>query len=372
MSNVSLLIPDMPFCLGAMNTPKNPLGIPNVYPFQLEINSSLGRLEQTIDAPLEKVLKKAYEVGNEMGTPSDNTELGLPYVDDFIRFIDQSVSCRGSLLEIGAGTGFMSKRLSQDGWQVTSIEPGVGYEQYWESHGVEVINDFFPTNLVQDQFDVIIFYTVLEHLKDTKGFLASVRKQLKPDGKIFLAVPDCTLEISQRDPSILLHEHFHYFTKASLANTMFEAGLTACVEPSQFGRSLFAVGTIAADAQLPSVNAAIISDLETYITYIPKARASIQDNLTNWLKNGEVGMFCASRLLNFCQVDADFLFYDDAEGLKGKYYPPFTSAVGNREKLFNDVPKTLLIGSRTFGKKLKSELLSAGLKSNIILMSDLI
>ena len=170
MSNVSLLIPDMPFCLGAMNTPKNPLGIPNVYPFQLEINSSLGRLEQTIDAPLEKVLKKAYEVGNEMGTPSDNTELGLPYVDDFIRFIDQSVSCRGSLLEIGAGTGFMSKRLSQDGWQVTSIEPGVGYEQYWESHGVEVINDFFPTNLVQDQFDVIIFYTVLNILKIQKGF----------------------------------------------------------------------------------------------------------------------------------------------------------------------------------------------------------
>ena len=372
MSNTSLTIPDMPFCLGAMNTPENPSGIPNVYPFRLEINSSLGRLEQTVDASLEKVLKKAYEVGNEMGTPSDNTELGLPYVDDFIRFINQSVSCRGTLLEIGAGTGFMSKRLSKDGWQVTSIEPGVGYEQYWESHGVEVVNDFFPTNLVKGQFDAIIFYTVLEHLKDTKAFLTSVKKQLKPDGKIFLAVPDCTLEILQFDPSILLHEHFHYFTKTSLANTLYEAGLTAHIESSQFGRSLFAVGKIAPDIQLPSVNTATLSELETYINEIPKARSILQENLTNWLKNGEVGMFCPSRLLNFCQVDADYLFYDDAEGLKGNYYPPFTSVIGNRKKLLKDVPKTLLIGSRTFGEKLKSELLSAGLKSNIILISDLI
>ncbi len=372
MSNISLTIPDMPFCLGAMNTPENPSGIPNVYPFHLEINSSLGRLEQTIDASLEELLKQAYEVGNEMGTPSDNTELGLPYVDDFISFIDQSVSCRGKLLEIGAGTGFMSKRLSQDGWQVTSIEPGVGYEHYWKSYDVEVINDFFPTSLVKGQFDAIIFYTVLEHLKDTKTFLSSVKKQLKPDGKIFLAVPDCTLEISQRDPSILLHEHFHYFTKASLANTLFEAGLTASIKPSQFGRSLFAVGTIAADTQLPSVNTSILSELETYINEIPKARTILQDNLTNWLKNGDVGLFCPSRLLNFFQADTDFFFYDDAEGLEGQYYPPFTSVIGNREKLFNDEPKTLLIGSRTFGEKLKSELLSAGLKSNIILMSDLI
>ena len=57
-----------------------------------------------------------------------------------------------------------------DGWQVTSVEPGVGYEQFWESHGVEVINDFFPTKLVKGQFDAIIFYTVLEHIKDTKAF----------------------------------------------------------------------------------------------------------------------------------------------------------------------------------------------------------
>jgi SAM-dependent methyltransferase len=372
MKSTSQVIPDLPFCLGAMATPQNPGGLPNTYPFQLELNYALGRLEQSVDPSLDDLLERAYRVGNEMGTPSDNTELGRPYVDDFMRFIDQSAPCRGTLLEIGAGTGFLSKCLAQVGWHVTSIEPGMGYQRHWESHGVEVVNDFFPSQQVTGQFDAIVFYTVLEHLKDTKAFLDNVKKQLKPEGRIFLAVPDCTIEISARDPSILLHEHLHYFTAASLTNTLAEAGFAAMVETGKFGRSLFSVGSLAASKPKLNVSHECVLDLEAYITSIPEARATLHEALERWLEVGEVGMYCPSRLLNFIPVKDGLLFYDDAVGIQGRYYPPFAIPVRNRTTLFADSPPTLLIGSRTFGARLKADLFEAGLRSKIVLLSDLL
>ena len=372
MNKLSLVIPDLPFCLGAMATPKNPDGIPNVYPFRLELNYALCRLEQAVEPALDDLLERAYLVGNEMGTPSDNTELGRPYVADFMRFIAQSAPRQGKLLEIGAGTGFLSKCLSKAGWQVTSIEPGLGYQRHWETHGVEVVNDFFPSLRVTDQFDAIVLYTVLEHIKDTKTFLDHVKNQLKPNGIIILAVPDCTLEISESDPSILLHEHFQYFTALSLTNTLAEAGFTAEVETSKFGRSLFCVGSLSASAPQLTVREKYVSDLQTYITSIPKVRATLREALNRWLKLGDVGMYCPSRLLNFISPKDDLLFYDDAKGIQGKYYPPFTASIRSRTTLLVDSPMTLLIGSRTFGARLKADLVAAGLKSNIVLLSDLL
>jgi len=289
-----------------------------------------------------------------------------------MRFISQSTLRQGRLLEIGAGTGFMSKCLSQAGWQVTSIEPGLGYQKYWDFHGVEVVNDFFPSSQVAGEFDAIVFYTVLEHIKDTKTFLENIKNQLKPDGKIILAVPDCTIEISEGDPSILLHEHFHYFTAVSLANTLAEAGFKAVVEAGKFGRSLFCVGSVAPCAQQMTASAQCVSDLETYMASISKTRATLQQLVDRWLELGEVGMYCPCRLLNFISLRDGFLFYDDALEIQGKYYPPFAARVRSRTTLLADSPPTLLIGSRTFGTRLKTDLVAAGLKSKIILLSDLL
>lgn len=372
MKSTSCEIADLPFCMGAMSTPQNPDDLPSTHPFRLELNYTLGRLEQAATPALEGLLERAYRVGNAMGTPSDNTELGRPYVEDFMRFINQAMPHRGKLLEIGAGTGFLSKCLSQAGWQVTSIEPGIGYRKHWQDHGITVINDFFPSQRVTDQFDAIVFYTVLEHLKDTKGFLDSVKRQLNPHGKILLAVPDCTAEISACDPAILLHEHFQYFTAASLANTLAEAGFAAVVEVGKFGRTLFCAGSLASSDSPLTVNTGGLSHLETYIKSVPKSRATLQRVLEGWLELGEVGIFCPSRLLNFMPLKCGLLFYDDAAEIHGKYYPPFASQVRSRTKLFVDSPMTVLIGSRTFGTRLKADLVTAGLTSNIMLLGDLL
>jgi 2-polyprenyl-3-methyl-5-hydroxy-6-metoxy-1,4-benzoquinol methylase len=372
MTFLSIEISDLPLCLGAMSEPKNPSGLPSTTPFRLELNERIGRLEQATDGALEALLEQGYELGIEMGTPSDNTDLGKPYVDDFLRFIKDSGCQPGSLLEIGAGTGFLSKCLSEAGWAVTSLEPGKGYQEQWDRHGVVVINDFFPSQKIKGKFDAVVFYTVLEHIKDTKAFLIDVRSHLKPGGRVFLSVPDCTDEIAICDPSILLHEHYQYFTEESLANTLGEAGFRAQVEVGRFGRSLYSRASLHEVAIEPKVSVDNISRLEGYMSGVLEVRDTLDLKVKSWLEQGNVGIFCPSRLINCISPDENLVFYDDAIGIQGRYYPPFTVPVFGRAALIADPPKTLLIGSRTFGVKIKADLIAAGLISDIVLLSELV
>lgn len=368
-----LEIEDMPFCIGAMPTPHNPDGVPGVYPFRLELNHKLARLEQCDDRALNDLLDCAYRVGADMGTPSDSTDLGKPYVDDFIGFLKRFTKPPGSLLEIGAGTGYMSRVFRDGGWDVTSIEPGHGYADHWKRHSIAVVNDFFPSPKVTGKFDVIVFYTVLEHLKNTRKFLESTRAQLNPSGMIVLGVPDCTAELLSGDPSMLLHEHYQYFTARSLANTLVEAGFEARIEESKYGRSLFAVGFIAkCREESKSFDTTELSKMKAYSGRVTAIRTKLRTQLLEWSAVGEVGIYCPSRVLNYLPRESGSRFYDDATNIHGKYYPPFEGQVLSRNQLLSDPPETLLIASRTFGERLKQDLVTLGLPSEIHTFSDMI
>jgi 2-polyprenyl-3-methyl-5-hydroxy-6-metoxy-1,4-benzoquinol methylase len=367
-----LEIKDMPFCLGAMQCSSNPCDLPNVYQFRLQINHDLARLEQAEDQALKSILNRAYMVGAEMGTPSDSTDLGKPYVADFLNFIHKFVPVGGQLLEIGAGTGFLSRCLRDAGWHVTSLEPGQGYVHHWNRHGISVINDFFPSSKITGKFDAIVFYTVLEHIKDTQGFLKSVKAHLNFNGKIFVGVPDCTLELYTGDLSILLHEHYQYFTVSSLANTLLNAGFHPQVEKSKYGRSLFAVGSISeVQRDKEIIDKSEIDMIQHYLKDVVSVRKTVRAMFDIWEESGSLGIYCPSRILNYLDSDSQYVFYDDAVGIQGRYYPPFSTTVLSRKQLFAKPPKNLLIASITFGERLKQELIEQGLISKIYTLKDL-
>ena len=372
MNKATLEIEDMPFCLGVMDTPYNPVGLPSLYPFRLEVNHDLARLEQIQDKHLETLLDRAYRVGAEMGTPSDNTDHGMPYVEDFLNFIRKYSPLTGKVLEIGAGTGFLSKCLLDSGWDVTSIEPGQGYAHHWDRHGVTVINDFFPSKKITGKFDVIVLYTVLEHIKDTKGFLSSVSEHLKLDGKIFVGVPDCTVELYAGDPSVFIHEHYQYFTANALANTLLNAGFNSTVEKSQYGRSLFAMGSnLDSKNHKATINKSEIEIIQICLKTVASTRKTIHATIKTWLESGSVGIYCPGRILNFLEIDSRVSFYDDAVAIQGKYYPPFNAEILSRKILLANPPNTLLIASRTFGDRLKKDLIEQGLFSKIHTLAEL-
>jgi len=77
-------------------------------------------------------------------------------------------------------------------------------------------------------FDAVTLWDVLEHVADPLGFLTTCRCLLKPQGRLFLNVPNLDSKeahwLGSRWP-LLLAEHLNYFTPASLGLCGEQGGL---------------------------------------------------------------------------------------------------------------------------------------------------
>lgn len=350
-----LTLPDLPFCIGAQPQPHNPPGIPDTYPFELVLDEAVGVLRQRAAPGLADLLRRAYALGTEIGTPSADSPGGLPYVDDFVAFIERHAPRPGRALEIGAGVGYLSSVLARRGWRVDSIEPGRGYATHWRRYGVDVINEFFPTPAAPGPYDLIVFYTVLEHIDDPQMFLRDVVTHLADGGIAVLAVPDCGDETAAGDPSMLLHEHFQYFTAAGLHRVLAAAGLYGVVTRSTYGRSVYAAVAAGAAAS-PMVDDDETRQLRDYARKVHALRDRLAERMAMALKAGSLGVFCPARALAVVDAGSPVRFFDDADALRGRYFPPFTAPVEGRGTLFADPPDALWIMSRTFGESLRAAL----------------
>jgi len=96
----------------------------------------------------------------------------------------------GSLLDVGAGTGYFLNHIQSKGWIVKGIEISDKARAFCRAHfGIEAL----PTpELFQlsDRYDVISLWHVLEHLYDFHKYVAQFKALLKDDGVLIIAVPN--------------------------------------------------------------------------------------------------------------------------------------------------------------------------------------
>ena len=105
-----------------------------------------------------------------------------------VRLINELHSKKGSLLDIGVGTGDFLATAKKAGWQTTGMEPNEKAKAIAISKGVS-----FAENLESIQshsFDVITMWHVLEHVPDLENQIKTLKRLLKPNGTIIIAVPN--------------------------------------------------------------------------------------------------------------------------------------------------------------------------------------
>lgn len=97
----------------------------------------------------------------------------------------------GRLLDVGSGPGFLLSQAAGAGFQAEGIEPDANVLDTARSRGVRVRHGYFPAALeIGEQFDVIVFNDVLEHIPDLAGALAACSERLVPGGALCLNCPD--------------------------------------------------------------------------------------------------------------------------------------------------------------------------------------
>jgi len=108
------------------------------------------------------------------------------------------------ILDYGCNTGYFlnsiqktypEKHLSLCGADINPHALNYARKKYKNCTFFEITNDFFS----KEQFDIIILSHVLEHVADTNSLIEGLKRLLKNNGKLIIAVPqerirgDCTI-----------------------------------------------------------------------------------------------------------------------------------------------------------------------------------
>lgn len=99
-----------------------------------------------------------------------------------------SISQKGHLLDIGAGTGDFLSIAKKDTWKVVGIEPNQKAKSIAMNKGVDFVKNL--NELEDNTFDVITMWHVLEHVPNLEEYIEQLKRLVKPQGKIIIAVPN--------------------------------------------------------------------------------------------------------------------------------------------------------------------------------------
>lgn len=105
-----------------------------------------------------------------------------------IKLIEKEHPEKGSLLDIGAGTGDFLKTAEQNKWTVKGVEPNAKARKIAQEKGLSILSD--SSALKEELFDVISMWHVLEHVPDLEKQIETLDKHLKKNGTLYIAVPN--------------------------------------------------------------------------------------------------------------------------------------------------------------------------------------
>jgi 2-polyprenyl-3-methyl-5-hydroxy-6-metoxy-1,4-benzoquinol methylase len=159
-------------------------------------------LRFTQNAPEANAIGKYYQSENYIS--HSNTKKGLVnslylFVRRFTlsskrRFVQRITGIqRGSLLDVGAGTGAFLSEMKSAGWKVEGVEPDdQAIQKAATLHGLALQSSAYLFELPAKSFDAITLWHVLEHVHELHRYIDQLKSLCKEGGRIFIAVPNYT------------------------------------------------------------------------------------------------------------------------------------------------------------------------------------
>lgn len=141
------------------------------------------------------------------------------------------------LLDVGTADGFLARRLSEQGWQVTGIERDADSARQAQPHCSRVLvadlNRALPE--MEGRFETILYGDVLEHLSDPEAVFQGLNRFLAPGGTVIVSMPNIA-HLSVRagllfgrfgytERGILDRTHLRFFTLKSFREFLRQGGI---------------------------------------------------------------------------------------------------------------------------------------------------
>ncbi len=105
-----------------------------------------------------------------------------------LNLINELSPTKGKLLDIGAGTGDFLLTAKNNGWETIGTEPSEKARTIAKGKGVSIIEA--TSSLENNSLDIITMWHVLEHVPDLENQIKELKRLLKPNGTLLVAVPN--------------------------------------------------------------------------------------------------------------------------------------------------------------------------------------
>lgn len=143
------------------------------------------------------------------------------------RRLIESLQLKGSLLDIGCGTGAFAEAMQSAGWKVQAVEPDEGAAAKARKRGLVVAPESWLYES-HDKFDVISMWHVMEHVHDLNTRFRQLFQFCKPGGLVLIAVPNPQSIDAQHYGAIWaardVPRHLYHFPPSMLRNRMEKEG----------------------------------------------------------------------------------------------------------------------------------------------------
>ncbi len=147
------------------------------------------------------------------------------------RFSTAHLKPASKILDVGAGFGSSLLAFQRAGHRVAAIEPSRHRAEFLDSRlGFPCVDSPARVEELAPPFDLICLQHVLEHLYDPVEALTALRPQLRPEGLLYLAVPNLWQEYFPQ--AFHFVPHLSWFTLASLQRLLAATGFEVVREHS--------------------------------------------------------------------------------------------------------------------------------------------
>jgi SAM-dependent methyltransferase len=256
---------------------------------------------------------------------------------------------QSQVVELASNDGYLLQYFVEKGISVLGVEPAANVAKAAIKKDIPTVVKFFGTKTAQElsaekgKADLLLGNNVLAHVPDLNDFVAGMKILLKPDGLITMEFPHLIKLIEENQFDTIYHEHFSYFSFATVEKVFAAHGLTLfdVEELPTHGGSLRIYARHSEDSG-KSVTQRVIdlrareeaagfARLKTYLCFAKKVEETKRNLLKFLIKAKQQGKSIAgygapgkgNTLLNYCGIRTDFIDYTvDRNPYKhGKYTP---------------------------------------------------
>jgi SAM-dependent methyltransferase len=179
---------------------------------------------EVIPTDLEQLYSKSYfEGAHNTGYPGylNDQSLLVRNFEDRLAWIEKLKPPGRRLLDVGAAYGLFLKVARDAGWDAEGVEiaPDCAAEARRISGAPVAAGDFLNVEL-QGQFDVIVMFDVIEHMRDPLACMRRARELLVPGGRLVIETGDHASPwarlLGDRWYFLDPPQHLFYFSKRGL------------------------------------------------------------------------------------------------------------------------------------------------------------